>query len=603
MPSLALNVTLDYGCEKETENELNKISPHTRPTAVGRITSLFSGSSSSSSPNSKNCFVASASKVELSMTNPEARSSSSSTAVQSLAAVFVPPSMIEACLEAYYTSSRNVHAAGSCFWIPEAPAKRLAGDLLPAIHSLLGNARIRGIILTTIAGEENAPAEIVLLESQGIDIDDILQITNGESFATNERIVLKILPIRSVHFITKKQQQPQPEKQKVAAIESNPSSALVIPSCPVCLHRIDPSRLGLPSPRNEHLCSKFCPAPDFDWWSSSEYRHQACPKQRFLDRWPAASRCEACRVIHHYWYHDGDHRGTDEANDMFCGECAMHRCLWVCLTCGFVGCGRYTNRHSVEHFQQTNHPYALELATLRIWDYTHGEYGGYAHRVDLLDCPSSPLLCHPWIARSGRFLEQQASSSSVAASSYRNSDVEEKAPKKASVIGEEYEVLLQSALEDQAQHFEGEISRLRAELTGEYVDTTTMTVQERQEIEELKADIVKLRADIDLASRELLDTQAQEAAHRSTSQRLLREQQEAKELLKEIEKEASLEAQRGKMQVEDLEQQVGDLTANLRIRRQFSQNEELQRAQIFGTTSSNSDSKKKGKKKGRSNRK
>jgi BRCA1-associated protein len=583
--SLALNVTLDYGCEKQTEDELNKISSDAKPSAVGIITNLFAGRSGS---NSNKCFVASASNVELSI-NQEASSSSA------LAAVFVPPAMIEACLEAY-TSSRKAHAAGSCFWIPEEPAKRLAEHLLPAIHSSLANAKIRGIILTSIAAEANAPAEIVLLEIQGITLADVLQITNGESFATSGSTVLKILPILSVHFITKQQQM---EKQKVAAIESN--SSLVIPSCPVCLHRFDPARLSLPIPRNDHLCSKFCSSPDYDW-SSPEYK-QACPKQRFLERWPAPSRCEACRVIQHYWYHDGDHGGTDEANDLFCGECAMHRCLWVCLTCGVVGCGRYTNKHSVAHFQETNHPYALELATLRIWDYMHGEYGGYAHRVDLLECVSSPIMCHPWIARSGRFLEQASSSSAVARSLYGFTMHEEKAPKKATVIGEEYEVLLQSALEDQAQHYEGEISRLRAELTGEFVDTSSMSVEEQQAIEDLKADIKKLRAAIDATSREFLDTQAQEAAQRATSQRLLREQQEAKELLGEIEKEAKQEAERSKLQVEDLEQQLGDLTANLRIRQQFSQNEELQKAQIVGTTSSsNSDSRKKGKKKSRFNR-
>jgi hypothetical protein len=212
-------------------------------------------------------------------------------------------------------------------------------------------------------------------------------------------------------------------------------------------------------------------------------------------------------------------------------------------------------------------------------------------------------MCHPWIARSGRFLEQASSSSAVASSLYGFTMHEEKAPKKATVIGEEYEVLLQSALEDQAQHYEGEISRLRAELTGEFVDTSSMSVEEQQAIEDLKADIKKLRAAIDATSREFLDTQAQEAAQRATSQRLLREQQEAKELLGEIEKEAKQEAERSKLQVEDLEQQLGDLTANLRIRQQFSQNEELQKAQIVGTTSSsNSDSRKKGKKKSRFNR-
>jgi hypothetical protein len=70
-------------------------------------------------------------------------------------------------------------------------------------------------------------------------------------------------------------------------------------------------------------------------------------------------------------------------------------------------------------------------------------------------------------------------------------------------------------------------------------------------------------------------------------------------VLKEIEKEAQRENERGKCQVEDLELQVRDLTANLRMRQQFSQSEELNEAQIFGTTSTEKAAHKRGKKKGR----
>jgi BRCA1-associated protein len=303
----------------------------------------------------------------------------------------------------------------------------------------------------------------------------------------------------------------------------------------------------------------------------------------------------------------------EEATDLFCAECAMHKTLWLCLTCGFVGCGRYSNKHSVAHFQETNHPYSLELATLRIWDYVHGEYGGYAHRADLLECPSSPPLSYPWIARS----RSSASSSALspvsissskpsyslpyaAAYAYASSGDTEKSPKKATMIGEEYEALLQSALEDQAQHYEGEITRLRAELTAAVVDQSSMAPEEQKVVEAVRGDIDRWRNDIDHASRDLLDVQAQEAGHRATSQRLLSGQQEANELLKEIEEEAQRENERGKCQVEDLELQVRDLTANLRMRQQFSQSEELNEAQIFGTTTSTEKAaQKRGKKKGR----
>ena len=175
----------------------------------------------------------------------------------------------------------------------------------------------------------------------------------------------------------------------------------------------------------------------------------------------------------------------------------------------------------------------------------------------------------------------------------------EKSPKKATMIGEEYEALLQSALEDQAQHYEGEITRVRAELTAALVDAGSMTAEEQQEIEELKSDIAKLRKEIDQASRDLLDVQAQEAGFRATSQRLLAEQQAATEMLAKIQEEAKRESEMGKIQIEDLEQQVADLTANLRMRRQFSQSEELSKAQIFGTAPSDAKAQKRGKKKGR----
>jgi hypothetical protein len=76
----------------------------------------------------------------------------------------------------------------------------------------------------------------------------------------------------------------------------------------------------------------------------------------------------------------------------------------------------------------------------------------------------------------------------------------EKSPKKATMIGEEYEALLQSALEDQAQHYEGEITRLRAELTAAVVDQSSMTPNEQTVVEAVRGDRDRLRHDIEHAS-------------------------------------------------------------------------------------------------------
>jgi hypothetical protein len=177
----------------------------------------------------------------------------------------------------------------------------------------------------------------------------------------------------------------------------------------------------------------------------------------------------------------------------------------------------------------------------------------------------------------------------------------EKSSKKAVMIGEEYEALLQSALEDQAQHYEGEITSLRAELTAALVDKNAMTPDEAKEIENLRSDISKIRKEIGNSSKELLEAQALEAGLRATSQKLLTEQQNSNDLLKNIQEEHRRENELGKMQIEDLEQQITDLSANLRMRQKFSQSDELNNAQIFGTTSPEprAQGNRRGKKKGR----
>ena len=52
--------------------------------------------------------------------------------------------------------------------------------------------------------------------------------------------------------------------------------------------------------------------------------------------------------------------------------------LWICLICGHVGCGRYRAKHSIDHWKDSGHVYALELETQRVWDYV-GD--GYVHRL------------------------------------------------------------------------------------------------------------------------------------------------------------------------------------------------------------------------------
>jgi ubiquitin carboxyl-terminal hydrolase 5/13 len=53
-----------------------------------------------------------------------------------------------------------------------------------------------------------------------------------------------------------------------------------------------------------------------------------------------------------------------------CGKCDLSANVWLCLTCGFIGCGRRNydgtggNNHMVEHHNATGHPLVVKLGTI-----------------------------------------------------------------------------------------------------------------------------------------------------------------------------------------------------------------------------------------------
>lgn len=54
--------------------------------------------------------------------------------------------------------------------------------------------------------------------------------------------------------------------------------------------------------------------------------------------------------------------------------------LWMCLVCGFTGCGESSESHIRLHYEQHLHAYAMEVETRRVWDFA-GD--GYVHRLIL----------------------------------------------------------------------------------------------------------------------------------------------------------------------------------------------------------------------------
>lgn len=69
---------------------------------------------------------------------------------------------------------------------------------------------------------------------------------------------------------------------------------------------------------------------------------------------------------------------TDLSGHQECFICQKKKNLWMCIICGYVGCSRYSGWHAFRHFNSTNHAFALDLDSQRIWDY---KTDTYVHRL------------------------------------------------------------------------------------------------------------------------------------------------------------------------------------------------------------------------------
>ena len=332
---------------------------------------------------------------------------------------------------------------------------KLSQSLLSMTHPFLGhNFTVKSVIrvrqrprphekkLSDCA--QHVPADIILVDlshAPWAAVVDLLDTTNSQLIHATNNAILQIILLSDVSFLTTKS---KAENSSSLLNSTNTASAsgFDLPTCPVCLYRIDPIRLGLGKIPNHSLCSKFCPSPHLlsslskvtptsstgqtSASPSATLDDEVCTRQLLLRPWPKPSWCICCHIIDDFWKQQEDHMASTsivegvgvvmtehkEEELMFCYECTMHQTLWVCMTCGFVGCGRYSNKHAAQHFQQTGHPYSLELATLRIWDYVEGEF---AHRLDLLECPSSPPVFYQWKRDRMSVTSYSSASSAVAA--------------------------------------------------------------------------------------------------------------------------------------------------------------------------------------------
>ncbi|KAK9813824.1 hypothetical protein WJX73_000232 [Symbiochloris irregularis] len=318
-----------------------------------------------------------------------------------------------------------------------------------------------------------------------------------------------------------------------------------LPTCPVCLERLDEDASGLVTTVCNHEFHNEC----LQRWSDT-----SCPVCRYVaNDAPSASRCSCC--------------GTSED-------------LWICLICGHIGCGRYRERHAVDHWRDTEHAYALELHSQRVWDYVSD---GYVHRLiqsktdgKLVEVPSPAQASHanrgaadqgpngaPEVDRCG---SMGAQGGDAGLSS------------KLDAITVEYNHLLVSQLDSQRGYFEGLLHKqaaaheaeLAAALTagGEadsalrHQHTAVHLADQGRKTAEKKA--AEAAARLQKAQREVQDL-------RSLNEQVMRNQASLKQA-----RDASVaSASAAELRIKDLEEQVRDLMIFIEAQRTISSSEEL----------------------------
>ncbi|TRY74564.1 hypothetical protein TCAL_09740, partial [Tigriopus californicus] len=219
-----------------------------------------------------------------------------------------------------------------------------------------------------------------------------------------------------------------------------------------------------------------------------------------LAQW-SDSTCPVCRYI----------QTPNRVEEEICSECQSSDDLWMCLVCGYVGCGRYVGGHSHAHFKDTGHNYTLELGQNRVWDYVGDNF---VHRLVQTD------------GCDGKFVEAQEGPHAHEGkqSSGKTVDgVSVNSDEKMDSIQLEYTYLLTSQLEAQRRYYEEKISRMEESASQEMEEVVSRA---RKSVEESKQMEVKLL----VLSKEKAKSDQKLAQMNSKFQKLHLELQEEKQM-------------------------------------------------------------------------
>ncbi|EJS43521.1 YHL010C [Saccharomyces arboricola H-6] len=192
-----------------------------------------------------------------------------------------------------------------------------------------------------------------------LDAKNFKEEFNGKSFSRMDPETCHVVSIKEIVFQKKLFQRPVVDEDfpylltDPFTVERKGELAKVeLPTCPVCLERMDSETTGLVTIPCQHTFHCQC-----------------------LNKWKN-SRCPVCR--HSSLRLSRDSLLKQAGDSAHCATCGSTDNLWICLICGNVGCGRYNSKHAIKHYEETLHCFAMDIRTQRVWDYAGDNY---VHRL------------------------------------------------------------------------------------------------------------------------------------------------------------------------------------------------------------------------------
>ncbi|XP_034952400.1 BRCA1-associated protein [Chelonus insularis] len=296
-----------------------------------------------------------------------------------------------------------------------------------------------------------------------------------------------------------------------------------LPSCPVCLERMDESVDGILT----ILCNHTF--------------HSSC-----LVKWGDIS-CPVCRYA----------QTPEPLEDSHCMECVAdtsNDALWICLICGHIGCSRYHQGHAFEHYRETHHCYAMQLGNNRVWDYVGDNF---VHRL-LQD-------------KDGKMVEGHEPSKGEGAA------VDEK----VDAVQLEFTYLLTSQLETQREYFEDRLNRIEQRSASEISELREKLNLISEENSMIKDKLIVLNREKQTLEKKFqsVNSKLSQAQNELTEEKELRRALEQNQLswqskYKQLQDEFTQYKNNKEGEVKDMKEQIRDLMFFLEAQKQIENSAE-----------------------------